>query len=71
MFFGVLMIGSLAVSAVLAEMIRTLNAPFRGFAPSPAVEILRYVFLAPASTRAVPDPIRRRSAASIVAYVLW
>lgn len=46
MMIGLAMLWSLLVYAAMVELLRWNLAPFKGFAPFPAVDILRYVFLA-------------------------
>lgn len=58
---GALMIGSLLVYAVIAELIKESNAPFRGFAQMPDIALLRYALLAVAAVEFIVIPVLTRA----------
>ena len=58
---GVAMIASLFLYALVAEVIQWTQAPFRGFAPFPGWEVLRYVFLGVALVEAFVIRVVRKS----------
>ena len=58
---GVLMIGSVLVYVVIAELIKESNAPFQGFAQMPDIALLRYALLAVAAVEFIVIPVLTRA----------